>query len=139
MNANYEYFLQEQNNFANVATAYKNNPEFKKSVDHDARVLLALGVASFDGEVEVVWNDDMNYHLILPVDPNVMVNDETINYIAAAKAQEGEYQYYTNNYLGQLYRSENRVTKAESQGTGATKFIRLDKDGNVTGDTLERY
>ena len=135
MNANHEHFLSEQNNFANMAKAYKNNPEFKEAVDKDPRFLID---GEFDGELKVVWNDEVNYYLIIPADPNGAIDDEDLG-IAGANAKiqialKGEVEYFRDTSNGSTYISGTK------NGISLGKpFYHVDANGYQDGGVKLSY
>ena len=118
MNANHQHFLKEQIELTNMATAYKNNPEFKKLVDEDPNFLIDGG---FDGEVKVVWNDADNFYLPLPINQNIALNDEDADRLGVAGAKKG---YYRSVSDGSTYKAVFAY--------GMDGYVRLDDNGLPT-------
>ena len=128
MNADHQYFLKEQTELINIVKAYKNSPEFKKLVDNDPRAIFKDGLAGFDGEVEIFWNDADNFYLPLPINQNIGLDDEAADRLGVAGAKEGYYRAVSD---GSTYKAVVRggvrgYTQLDAFGSQSAIFVTTD-------------
>ena len=69
--------------FDNLATDYRNDAEFRTRLDNNPRdVLKERGLELPPLEIQVSVNTSDTFHLVLPPDPNVNLQDESLNVAA---------------------------------------------------------
>ena len=78
------------NKFDELATDYQNDAEFRTRLDNNPRdVLKERGLELPPLELQISVNTSDTFHLVLPPDPNVYLQDESLNIAVGAGSTAG--------------------------------------------------
>ena len=128
----YKRFISDQHDLVNIAKAYKNNPEFKQQLDNDPKMIFENGVGNFQGEVCIFWNNADDHYLILPMNPNICVDDEEFNNLSAAKWQfagSDEISMFYIGETGEKYGYLKQQGNSDGRTDGLAEYYKIDENG----------
>ena len=137
----YNNFIKEQTLLNEFSQKYAQDADFRAKLDKNPKCLLSDDLAeSFNGEVVIRQNTDDAFYMVIPQDKNKLVDDESLNSIAAAKAEvvydldAGKSYYITEQGTRYLRTLEGFVNYDEAQRY--TRYNKVDSHGNVIGESL---
>ncbi len=103
-----------------ISTRYKTDANFKKDCDTNPKKVLAeMGVKVPDNiNIEVHLCDDKTFYFVMPVNPNIEINEESLAQLNAAKGSVGSAGSASS--AGTIGSALSTISSASTTGTAST-------------------
>ena len=129
---NYQRFIDDQEALANISLAYKNDPEFRASLDANPMGIFVDNLPQTEGEIIIVQNTEEDFYFVLTANISQAIDDDETHIIAAAaiefleaiETKNGYRSLFQNTETGDLFR---RYKSDPSDPQGQSHFIRVEQ------------